>query len=94
MGTEPEFADWIYKEVAIGIMQKCAKTSSFDQTYVETVADTMEAFVDLFAFELKAGRFNENFTCAMTWCFQPETTLHKRNFQMSDEDLKRMSTSR
>jgi hypothetical protein len=30
MGTEPEFADWIYKEVAIGIMQKCAKTSSFD----------------------------------------------------------------
>ena len=30
MGTEPEFADWIYKEVAIGIMQKMAKTSSFD----------------------------------------------------------------
>jgi hypothetical protein len=29
----------------------------------------MEAFIDLFAEELKAGRFNENYTCAMTWCF-------------------------
>jgi hypothetical protein len=31
MGTEPAFAEWIYKDVAIGIMQKLAKTSSFDQ---------------------------------------------------------------
>ena len=30
MGTEPAFAEWMHKEVAIGIMQKMAKTSSFD----------------------------------------------------------------
>ena len=40
----------------------------------------MEAFIDMFAMELKAKRYHEQFTCAMTWCFQPETTLHKRNF--------------
>ena len=40
----------------------------------------MEAFVDLFANELKHSRFNESFVCAMTWCFQPEANLHKRNF--------------
>ena len=31
MGSEPEFAKWINEEVAIGIMQKIAKTGSFDQ---------------------------------------------------------------
>ena len=50
--------------------------------------------MDLFANELKHGRYNETFVCAMTWCFQPEVNLHKRNFQMSDDDLKRLSTSR
>ena len=70
-----------------------AKTSSFDQTYVETVADMMEAFVDLFAHELKAGRYNENFTCAMTWCFKSDDMLHKRNFQMSNEELQKLSTA-
>lgn len=50
--------------------------------------------MELFANELKNKRYHENFTCALTWCFQPETTLHKRNFQMSNDDLKRLSTSR
>lgn len=54
----------------------------------------MEAFIDMFAIELKAKRYNAQFTCAMTWCFQPETTLHKRNFQLSDDDLQRLSASR
>ena len=57
-------------------------------------ADTMEAFTDMFAQELKAGRYNESFTCAMTWCFQPSTSLHNRNFQLSEEELKNLSTSR
>ena len=30
MGTEPEFAAWINDEVAIGLMQKLSKTSTFD----------------------------------------------------------------
>jgi len=54
----------------------------------------MEAFTDMFASEMRSKRFHENYTCAMTWCFQPETLLHKRNFQMSDDDLKRLATSR
>ena len=29
----------------------------------------------------------------MTWCFKSDDILHKRNFQMSDEDLQRMSTA-
>ena len=40
----------------------------------------MEAFVELFALQLRNKRYHENFTCAMTWCFQPETNIHKKNF--------------
>ena len=40
----------------------------------------MKDFVDLFALELKAGRYHTDFAMAMTWCFQPECSLHKRNF--------------
>lgn len=50
--------------------------------------------MDLFAHELKAKRYHETYTCAMTWAFQPETSLHKAHFQMSDDDLKRLTTSR
>ena len=31
MGSEPEFAKWINDEVGIGLMQKMAKTNSYDQ---------------------------------------------------------------
>ena len=30
MGTESEFATWINEEVAIGLMQKLSKTTTFD----------------------------------------------------------------
>lgn len=30
MGSEPEFAKWINNEVGIGLMQKMAKTNSYD----------------------------------------------------------------
>ena len=30
MAKEPEFAKWINEEVAIGLMQKLSKTSTFD----------------------------------------------------------------
>ena len=30
----------------------------------------------------------------MTWCFAPDNMLHKRNFQLSDDDLKKLSTSK
>ena len=32
MATEPEFAKWINNEVAIGLMMKLSKTSTFDMT--------------------------------------------------------------
>lgn len=54
----------------------------------------IEVHLDLFAKELQAGRYNEQFTCAMTWAFQPDCNLHKKNFQMSEDDLKRLTTSR
>ena len=93
MGTEPEFAKWINEEVGIGVMQKLCKTATFDQNYVETAADTMSAFMDLFAHELKNKRYHENFTCAMTRCFKSDDMLHKRNFQMSNEELQKLSTA-
>lgn len=54
----------------------------------------MEAFAELYVTELANKRYHEQYTCAMTWCFQPEVNLHKRNFQMSDDDLKKLSTSK
>ena len=30
MGNEPDFAEFVYKELSIGLMQKLAKTISFD----------------------------------------------------------------
>ena len=30
MGSDAEFAKWVHEEVAIGIMQKLAKTMTFD----------------------------------------------------------------
>ena len=54
----------------------------------------MEAFVELYNTELANGRYHEQYTCAMTWCFQPEVNLHKRNFQMTEDDLKKLSTSK
>lgn len=54
----------------------------------------MQAFVDLFVNELRNERYNESFTCAMTWAFQPACNLHKNHFQLSDEDIKRLATSR
>jgi hypothetical protein len=54
----------------------------------------MEAFIDLFNSQLKHKRFNESFTCAMTWCFQPENNLFKKNFLITDDELKRLKTIR
>lgn len=62
--------------------------------YLDTVADVMEAFIELFLSELKNERYNETFICAMTWCFQPNEILHKNFFQMTDDELKRLATSR
>ena len=61
---------------------------------MDVVADTMQVFIDLFCAELKAGRYNETFFCAMTWCFQPDSSLFKKNFLITDEELKRLKTSR
>ena len=52
----------------------------------------MYAFMDLFRHEMQQKRYHENFTCAMTWCFQPESNIHRRQFQMSDDELKRLKT--
>ena len=44
------------------------------------MANTVEGIMDLFCKELQAGRYDEQFTCAMTWAFQPDCNLHKKNF--------------
>ena len=36
MAKEPEFAKWINEEVAIGLMQKLSKTSTFDMAVSST----------------------------------------------------------
>ena len=50
----------------------------------------MQAFVDLFVNELRNERYNESFTCAMTWAFQPACTLHKNHFQLTDEEIEKL----
>ena len=33
-------------------------------------------------------------TCAMTWCFKADTTLHSNHFQFSEQELKALATQR
>ena len=54
----------------------------------------MDAFVRLYANQLKHKRFNEMLTCAMTWCFKADTTLHSNHFQFSEQELKALATQR
>lgn len=54
----------------------------------------MNGFVELYANELKSKRYNETLTCAMTWCFKADTTLHSNHFQMSEDELKNLATRR
>ena len=37
----------------------------------------------LFLDQTRKRRFSDNFTCALTWCFQPNTTLHNDHFQFN-----------
>ena len=52
----------------------------------------MRAFIELFVLELKDKRYNANFTEAMIHVLDPECGLHKRHFEISDEDLQKMKT--
>mmetsp|Transcript_393 Transcript_393/g.548 ORF Transcript_393/g.548 Transcript_393/m.548 type:complete len:291 (-) Transcript_393:8442-9314(-) len=94
MGSDEEFAKFVNEELAIGLMSKLASSTGVDDVYLNAVADLMAAFVDLYALELKSKRYNETLTCAMTWCFKADTTLHGNHFQMSEDELKSMATQR
>lgn len=36
-------------------------------------------------------RFDDNFICALTWCFQPACMLHQNHFQYTNEELKQIA---
>ena len=56
-------------------------------------ADILEAWMNLFLHQGRLKRFSDNFTCALTWCFQPNTTMHNLHFEFSREELKLIAMS-
>ena len=59
--------------------------------YLEVCADILEVWIDMFQAQMRHKRFNEQFTCALTWCFQPNVNLHKLHFEFSREELKQIA---
>jgi len=57
MGSDENFAKFIY-EHSLSLLNKCAKEITKDPVYLEAVANTLEAFIDLFIVELKHKRYN------------------------------------
>ena len=57
------------------------------------MAEVLKAFVTLFLNELKKKRYNAEFYAAMVWVFEPNSSLHKYHYQISDEELKKIRTS-
>lgn len=51
----------------------------------------LESIMDVFLVELQNKRYNQEFYCAVTWCFQPVCSLHQNNFQMGKEELRSLS---
>ena len=42
----------------------------------------------LFLNELREKRYHEEFICAITWCFQPTSSLFAQYFKMNRAELK------
>jgi hypothetical protein len=70
-----------------------ARERSNAPAYLEAVAGLVKAMIGVFLHELKNKRYNANFFAAMTWAFQPDSSLHKYHYQISDDELKRLRTS-
>ena len=49
--------------------------------------------IGVFLHELKNKCYNADFFSAMTWAFQPDSSLHKYHYQISDDELKRLRAS-
>ena len=47
----------------------------------------MEAFIKIFLVELREGRTSEDFVCAVTWCFQPTSSLFMNYFKMNRDEV-------
>lgn len=42
---------------------------------------------------MKKKRFNDKFICAVTWCFQPQCSLHMNHFHFTNQELKQIAMS-
>ena len=60
---------------------------------METCAGVLEAYMLVFLNQLKHKRFNDNFICAATWCFQPNCNLHTEHFKFTRDELRRIAMS-
>lgn len=61
--------------------------------YLNVCADIHEAWTNLFMHQARMNRFSDNFTCALTWCFQPNCNLHNLHFEFSRDELKQIAMS-
>lgn len=56
------------------------------------VAEVLEAFIKLFAHELKAKRYSYSFTAAVSYLFIYDSMLHRLHYRIPDEELRKLRT--
>jgi mannose/cellobiose epimerase-like protein (N-acyl-D-glucosamine 2-epimerase family) len=72
--------------------KRLAKETSSDDNYKNIVAEFLDQLIRHFVIELKGKRFDKAYIQGMSLLFAHDSRLHKLNFQIPDEEIKKLAT--
>ena len=90
--SDPVFAKFLYEEIAPGLMKRLSQEYSYDNEYLEIVADLLFDMIALLTLEIKADRFDPTFIESMLWVFLPESKIHNTSncYKITEQELRKM----
>jgi hypothetical protein len=72
--------------------KRLAKETSSDENYKRVVAEFLDQLIRHFVIELRAKRFEKGYIQGMSLLFAHDSRLHKLNYQIPDEEIKKLAT--
>jgi hypothetical protein len=90
--SDPIFAKFLYEEIGPGLMKRLSQEYSYDNEYLEIVAELLFDMIALLSLEIKAGRFDSTFIESMLYVFLPESKIHTSSacYKITEPELRKM----
>jgi len=90
---DADYRKFFFDTMATGALKALTKEKSHDEKYLEVIANILEGYTRLFLALIKRGQYVPVFFDAMKQVFEHDSILHNYNYQISEEELKRIRSA-